>query len=248
MVSASSTSTPTFSVPPMTAEAAEAHFLYVEVANKPRRGGGTVRDVRVTLTFSDEAGNEKLSIPGRWSATPQHVDPELTLAAQPADVATGCPCLVDLAMKYQGDRDLYAFNDENRFSGNGLRHNKLGTDPLIVTVRAHSPGGASAVGRFIIDPRPIGKPPTIRPLDSSPSCTGRAHRHRLRRLKESDQLGQRPRVIRQTGGNGRCRAEACVNAAVVVVGEVQAHGGSEVLDRCHGRLGPTHETAWLSEN
>jgi hypothetical protein len=116
-----------------------AWIVYVEVENVPSEGDGrkdaVARNVRATLRFTDWAGVIIAELPARWSQHDQDVPVEKIIGPTYMDILVDSGAVpIDAALKYPGDSQCYAYNDETRFTTNDLRGIALGPEPVTVDV------------------------------------------------------------------------------------------------------------------
>ena len=146
-------------------------IVYALVENVPSEGDerreAVARNVHATLRFSDENGVIVEGLPARWSEHEQDV---------PVERITGRPTYVDLpvdsgavridvALKYPGDSQCYAYNDETRFTTHDLRGIELGPEPVTVDVTVIGADVRSSARYRLTHDGAGDAPPTMTRLD-----------------------------------------------------------------------------------
>lgn len=136
-----------------------ADFARVQVSNSPPVGqrGQLAPKVAARITFARTDGTELVSrMIGRWAETPQRIESgRLGLSLDEAQLDIDCnglPHPLDVAMKYPGDEDCYAYNFENSVASDlRVEGHRLRGSEFRVTVLLRAADNADPVeGHFIL--------------------------------------------------------------------------------------------------
>jgi hypothetical protein len=126
-----------------------AYCAYVHVRNDPLRGEEDARNVRVSLRYTDDAGNLLCEIEGRWAHDVIAGNVERTQAPAIFDLpANGGNYKIDIGIRHLDDLEWFAWNNESKFVKPDLRHHPLGRHAFVDVSLLGS--GVQAIGRFEI--------------------------------------------------------------------------------------------------
>jgi hypothetical protein len=149
-----------------------AHFLRVEIENKPKckTAYEDARNVSARLTFKSESFNG--TIYGRWSHLPVPVNWSATHVASLIDIPVGTPYILDIACQMDAESDLYAYNDVSVLEGQTKY--PLGASQAVVTIEVRSPNAGLTNAKYLLKAGDVGHPPHIERVVAPKKWYGRS--------------------------------------------------------------------------